>query len=602
MPFDHQSAYTMLSIRVFPTLLLVVLLILSHEVLLAQSSSFDGVQFVETFDGDPSEPTNWSSPDWDLTVHFRDRDKYYETFEMMAAHGSDCGPPPATHPISLYEEAVFNCKNHLMTALTAPGYGVIYMTPRYMVDFTDGEAVIKFDLSTLRESGRDWVDIWLSPFEDQLQTPLTGSVDLQGPPKHGIQVVMDLQRDNSKFRAFRFDDHVETELVGTGRSYRGYEYFLIPDARRRDTFELRIAKTHLTFGMPDYDFNWFDLDIDELDWTKAMVQLGHHSYNPTKDCEHDGTCGPTTWHWDNVEIAPATPITMIRGNSRYADEATNTEVTFNTPSPSDAFLRFSGIGLDYEISTDNGNSWFPASKQSESLEVEEHFSSYLTPIDAGVTQVQLRANDWWGGPWHARSFSIISEEIELPLPIELSDFDLEVVDNDVRLSWTTLSEIDNSGFFVEMRQNDDPFLSHAFVTGIGNSQEATNYLFTVENLAEGSYDFRLRQRDFSGNESFSQTLTATIDPPNSTSLSNAFPNPFTGTTSFSYSSATAQDIQVELSNHLGQTIQLLYDGGIEAGQTRSFEVNAAGLSAGTYFYRVMGSDDVSRSKALSVVR
>ena len=91
--------------------------------------------FLETFDGDPSTPIPFSSPNWDVTIH--SRDEWFELDAMDAAHGPNCEPPPATHRISAYEDAVFTCKNHVMTSIYAPGYGAIYLTPNELVDFSE---------------------------------------------------------------------------------------------------------------------------------------------------------------------------------------------------------------------------------------------------------------------------------------------------------------------------------------------------------------------------------------------------------------------------------------------------------------------------------
>ena len=95
---------------------------------------------------------------------------------------------------------------------------------------------------------------------------------------------------------------------------------------QRDTFELDISKNHIRFGMPQYNFWWVDADIPTLDWSQGVVQLGHHSYNPEKDCNYDGTCGPNTWHWDNVSITPAVPFTILRADQRYLNGDTHPQV------------------------------------------------------------------------------------------------------------------------------------------------------------------------------------------------------------------------------------------------------------------------------------
>ena len=387
-------------------------------------------QFVESFDIDPTLPTSWRSSEWDVTIHVRSRDNYYALEPAEADHGPDCGPPPATHEVTSYEHVVYSCKNHMMTTLNAPGYGVIYLTPAHLLDFSEGEAVLQFDMSTFRKSGRDWIDIWVTPFQDHLQLPLDNWLpDLQGVPRQGIHIRMDLQRTNSKFRAFLINNHEPIELTGTSDAWLGYESFLTPDQRRRDQFELRVSRTHIQFGMPEYSFYWYDEALSMLSWDKGVVQLGHHSYNPTKDCDDDGTCGPGTWHWDNVFMEPAEPFTMIKATSRYTNEADGGQLAFEAPAPTNAYLRFAGIGNNIELSFDGGMSWEAAQRQPQQENIEGHFSSYLSPMPVGGDAVLVRATDWWGGPWHIRDASIWALDAATSVSNDVTD----QLSNDLKL-------------------------------------------------------------------------------------------------------------------------------------------------------------------------
>src|SRR5712692_11171226 len=104
-------------------------LILSLGVTLASVAFFGQPQnvegsgaFLETFDGSPGAPTPWRSSTWDVTVHSRATAHFYTLEQMNAGHGTDCGAPPATHAVSTYDDAVFQCRNHIMTALYAGEY------------------------------------------------------------------------------------------------------------------------------------------------------------------------------------------------------------------------------------------------------------------------------------------------------------------------------------------------------------------------------------------------------------------------------------------------------------------------------------------------
>jgi hypothetical protein len=363
--------------------------------------------FSETFDGDPASPQRWNPASWDVAVHTRGPVSTFDA--MQAQHGDNCAPAPATRTISSYDDSVFLCRNHLMTALSAGDYGVIYLTPDHLVDFSAGEAVVRFDMSTLRTSGRDWIDVWVTPYEDQLVTPLDDWLpDLQGEPRRGVHIRMDNGVPGTAFRVKLVDGFQTVELPG--KPWVGYESFLEASATRRDTFELRISRTHIKFGMPQYNFWWVDTPIEDLGWGKGVVQFGHHSYNPLKDCTG---CSANTWHWDNVQISPAVPITLIKPDRRFVDAASGGRVRFARPAPAGSFLRFNAIGGKIEVSYDGGASWLPAWRQKEERDDPGHFRSYWTPVPAGAQEVLFRGDGrdgWRTGPWQARNFSIWQSE------------------------------------------------------------------------------------------------------------------------------------------------------------------------------------------------
>ena len=125
----------------------------------------------------------------DLRQHAAGPTLYLETFD-----GSPTSPKPITHLMDgSYDNAVFRCKDHLMTSIAGNGNTMhdgdtaIYLSPDAMADFTNGVATIGFDISTLRTSAKDWVDIWVTPISKNIQLPLDeGEVYLQGNPKDAI--------------------------------------------------------------------------------------------------------------------------------------------------------------------------------------------------------------------------------------------------------------------------------------------------------------------------------------------------------------------------------------------------------------------------------
>lgn len=390
-----------------------VLLIAALALLVQTSSSAiagNTDPFTFTWQGSPAAPQPWNPQDWDVIVHSRDTQTWDKLEPMQAQHGPDCSPPPATHLVTTYEDAVFICRNHMMTAINGGGYGVIYFAPNEMVDFSTGIASIQYRVSTARSSGRDWHDIWVTPFEDNLVLPLYRFPDLQGPPRNAVHV--QLTGDNT-FIGNIFHDFVNTDLPRQRAD--PYDRFLDPSATTRAMFELDISRTHIRFGMPGYAAWWIDTDVPDLGFTQGVVQLGHHSYNPTK--AENGL--PGTWHWSDFSISSAVRFTMLRGTLQAVNADTPGVVCFPGPAPASSWLRFAGVGR-IEVSFDRGRTFaaaIPAGQvgpHNEGGPVEGLFASYWMPIPTGASAVVFRGRDWWGGPWWIRDPAVWSRSTDLP--------------------------------------------------------------------------------------------------------------------------------------------------------------------------------------------
>ena len=99
----------------------------------------------------------------------------------------------------------------------------------------------------------------------------------------------------------------------------------------------------------------------------------------------------------------------------------------------------------------------------------------------------------------------VGDNQSLVLPVELLDFTAERKDQEtVRLDWSTASEQDNAGFYVERRlENETEFSQVAWVDGAGTSTEVNRYLLLDDNTFEGTSYYRLQQKDFGGGFSYS---------------------------------------------------------------------------------------------------
>lgn len=372
--------------------------------------------FTETFDGSPANPVPFVSPQWETVYHLRDEGRANPAAvkSVTAQHGPDCAAPPATHAATTVGGMLFGCSNHMMTVIHGGEYGAIYFQPDAMVDFTDGEAIVRWDVSTNRAAGRDFWDVSVTPFSDQLQLPLTGDLpDLQGMPINSIKAAMTVG-NQAVSTGTHFDVTVNRNgsEQGVGSSSLVYESFLATSATRRDTFELRISKTHVSFCMPAYSQCWANANISALNWTKGVVQFSHHSYNPQKDGGY-----PNTWHWDNIVMSPAVPLTLIKTN-RTSVSGSSTVVTLASPAPAGSWLRFNAWGK-VSISIDGGPfvlAHRQPSTYSGGYYHVENAGSYWHPLPTGAQSFRLSfaADDWYSQSMHAQDFGVWSEAVTAP--------------------------------------------------------------------------------------------------------------------------------------------------------------------------------------------
>ena len=355
-----------------------------------------------TFDGAPPSPLNFNqvaaSADYDVQVH--ERGSLTSLPLINAQHGPDCSAPPATHPNTTFEGSVYQCANHIMTAMNGPEYGLIVLTPNQMLDFSAG-GTVSFDVSTERMSVRDWWDVTVSPFMDAQALPLLSDlsqgVDLQNPNRHSVVITTDNGEAAPNLKVVR--NGTQTDYGPPGWAGTPINADILAgtnQAATRQPFRLTLTQTHVRFerlatatGQAEV---FIDQNIPTLNFTQGVVQIGHHSYNPTKD----GAGSPATWHWDNIAVSPAIPFSIQRANERLSLGGT---VTFPS-APSGAFFRFSALckpvvnGVALSPMTDSGH--------------REHAASYMVAIPAFSTSASLSFIQDTVGTCNAKDFRLWS--------------------------------------------------------------------------------------------------------------------------------------------------------------------------------------------------
>jgi len=109
------------------------------------------------------------------------------------------------------------------------------------------------------------------------------------------------------------------------------------------------------------------------------------------------------------------------------------------------------------------------------------------------------------------------------LPVDLLYFTAENDKNlGVVLSWKTASEINNEGFYVLWKTNDNDWSTLDFIDGFGNSTQPNSYQFIHSNPYKGENYYKLAQKDFDGFKTCSEIVSVSRE---SELEINVFPNP-----------------------------------------------------------------------------
>ena len=220
-------------------------------------------------------------------------------------------------------------------------------------------------------------------------------------------------------------------------------------------------------------------------------------------------------------------------------------------------------------------------------------SADIEPGAVGLRQFNASQNITVDGIQVATSWSDV-------VPVELTSFNANVVNNSVSLKWTTATEINNSGFAVERKQINGNWNRIAFVDGNGTTTSQNKYSYTDANLSTGKYLYRLKQIDFDGSYKYSNIAEANIELPSKFELSQNYPNPFNPNTVIAYSLPKASHVSLRVFNALGQEVSALVNGLVEAGNHKVV-FNASQFSSGIYYYR-LEADGLTLMKKMMLLK
>jgi hypothetical protein len=188
-------------------------------------------------------------------------------------------------------------------------------------------------------------------------------------------------------------------------------------------------------------------------------------------------------------------------------------------------------------------------------------------------------------------------------PVELASFNANASIGKVTLNWRTATEINNRGFEIQRKVDDNNWIVLAFKNGNGTTTNPNNYSFidNISGLNANTLSYRLRQVDFNDHSQYSPVVFIDNIIPENYSVLQNFPNPFNPSTIIKYQIPQNSFVSLKVYNSLGQETATLVNGMVNAG---SYEVqlNASNLSSGVYYYVIKAGNNFVQTKKMILMK
>ncbi len=325
--------------------------------------------------------------------------------------------------------------------------------------------------------------------------------------------------------------------------------------------------------------------------------------NPEGDLNQLNIIGAASSNWYQNYVPPLT----IDGNS---DPSSESRWAGSVPMPDTITFdlgelklikqsKFSFYKWDqsrvyhYEVlvSSDNIN-WFQVVSNAPSDASQWSVMSFYPIAGQYVRLISIDNNESsFAGVWEAEIWGSAA-----PIPVELTSFTAEQLNNSIVIKWATATETNNKGFEVQKKNNGD-YTVIGFVEGHGTTSEKYDYKFNDNEVQPGESTYRIRQVDFDGAFEYSDEVTISIEKPEGFELSQNYPNPFNPTTKIQFSIPVDNHVKLTLYNLLGERVKDIIDNDYKAG-THEINLNASGLSSGVYLYKIETGNFVSIKKMM----
>lgn len=187
------------------------------------------------------------------------------------------------------------------------------------------------------------------------------------------------------------------------------------------------------------------------------------------------------------------------------------------------------------------------------------------------------------------------------LPVELASFNSFISSSNVTLNWKTIGEKNNSGFEIERMSTYEDWKKIGFVKGSGSASHEITYTYSDNNLATGTYSYRIKQIDYNGNYKYYYLSNEVIiGVPNKFALEQNYPNPFNPVTKINFQLPENSNVKLYVYDVTGRTVAELISGKYYTAGYHTIEFNASSLSSGVYFYKLTTENNSSIKKMMLI--
>jgi hypothetical protein len=213
-------------------------------------------------------------------------------------------------------------------------------------------------------------------------------------------------------------------------------------------------------------------------------------------------------------------------------------------------------------------------------------ATLINPVDADITYDATA--DRWSIAFDATgSGGFYMHTGGFVLPVTIVDFKGEVSGAINKLSWSTSTETNNKGFYLERSADGRTYSSLVFIGSKGDNGNSTvllNYNFNDEKPLAGTGYYRLMQVDKDGKSNYSNVVRLSRKM-SELVLSSVYPNPATKELNLKIASPRAEKLTLVVTDLTGKVVMQRSTNVVIGDNVE--QMNVTELAAGTYFIKAV---------------